>query len=83
VALQLFPPGIAPAPGKEEAYTAIQFTNASVNNPLDKLVFLPPITPPFWRKVVVQAADGQGDNPQDPGVAVPQATGRAPSAPRK
>ena len=83
VALQLFPPGIAPVAGKPEAYTAFQFMRASVNNPLDKLVFLPPITPPFWTKVVVKPPTAPGAGGTGGAVETRPATSRAPAAPRK
>jgi len=83
VALQLFPPGIAPVAGKGQAYTAYQFMNPSVNNPLDKLSFLPPIAPPFWKKVVVQPPVAQGGRPVPPAGEPAEAKRRGLPAPRK
>lgn len=80
-ALQIYPPGIAPAAGKAQANTAFRFHNPSVNNPLDivKGAFSTPITPPFWTRVVVEAPDGEPEKPALPEGAAPQA--RRPAAP--
>ncbi|MGD9720882.1 MAG: TIGR03009 domain-containing protein [Pirellulales bacterium] len=83
-ALQLFPPGIAPAPGKPEAYTAFGFRPPSVNNPLDQLQFLPPITLPLlWKRVVVEDPSKQPDNPLPPAGEPAQAQRPAAPASRK
>ncbi len=63
VALQLFPPGVAPDGDKVQAYTAFSFESPSVNNPLDQLKFLPPITPPLWKRVMVDDPAVQPNQP--------------------
>jgi TIGR03009 family protein len=84
-ALQLFPPGIAVQEGKAQANTAFRFDNPSVNNPLSILKgdFLPPITPPFWKKVVVEDPSAQPDEPLPPGDNGAPAARRPSSTQRK
>jgi TIGR03009 family protein len=58
-AIKLILPGIAAAPDKETAYTALAFEAPSINNPLNKLLgkFSPPKVLPFgWKWVDNQPA---------------------------
>ena len=75
-ALQIYPPGIAPAGQKAVANTAFGFASPSVNSTLDKLTgeFLPPITPPFWKRVVVENPAEGSQHPQSPPGDPAQAT---------
>jgi TIGR03009 family protein len=71
-ALKLILPGIAAAPDKETAYTALAFEAPSINNPLNKLLgkFSPPKVLPFgWKWVDNQPA------------AAPPIQAQAPAAP--
>lgn len=83
-ALQIFPPGIVPVEGKPQAYTAYSFQSPSVNNPLAILKgdFIPPITPPFWRRVVVEDPNAKGETPAAP-PAEPQQAKRPAAATKR
>ena len=74
-ALQIYPPGIAPVAGKPQAYTAYGFASSQVNDPLAivKGDFLPPMTPPFWRRVELDETAEQPDGPAPPAAESKQA----------
>jgi hypothetical protein len=84
-ALQIIPPGIPVADDKVHAYTAFGFSDPMVNDPLAilKRDFATPLTPPFWKRMMVEDPAAQAENPAPPAGAAPQATRPAAAGQRK
>jgi TIGR03009 family protein len=84
-ALQLFPPGIAATKDDVQANTAFRFMSPVVNDPLSilKRDFATPMTPAFWKRVMVEDPAAAPENPPPPEGASPQAQRPAVQGQRK